>query len=86
MNTLVSDPLATAVSFKRDSFTVALADGRQLTVPLAKFPRLLQASKEQRADYVITGGGVGLHWDAIDEDISVKGLLLGVFDRSRLSA
>lgn len=81
MNTLTYEPLATAVSFKRDSFTVSLADGRELSVPLAKFPKLLHATKDQRAAYIISGGGVGLHWDALDEDISVKGLLLGVFAR-----
>ena len=59
---------------------VSLADGRQLGVPLAFFPRLLRATPEQRVAYVISGGGAGLHWDALDEDISVSGLLAGKGD------
>ena len=54
---------------------VSLTDGRQLGVPLAFFPRLLRAAPEQRTAYVISGGGAGLHWDELDEDISVSGLL-----------
>ena len=59
---------------------VELADGRQLGVPLAYFPRLLNATPEQRDDYIIGGGGIGLHWDDLDEDISVENLLLGIGD------
>jgi hypothetical protein len=69
--------------FDADNLWVLLADGRQLSVPLAYFPRLLRANDEQRQAYVISGGGSGLHWESIDEDISVDGLLLGVGDRSR---
>ena len=65
---------------------VDLEDGRQLGGPLAYFPRLLNASPLERAKYVISGGGTGLHWDDIDEDISVPALLLGVGDRTRASA
>jgi hypothetical protein len=60
---------------------VELTDGRLLGVPLAYFPRLLNAAQAQRDDYIISGGGTGLHWDELDEDISVKGLLLGIGDR-----
>jgi len=56
---------------------VSLTDGRQLSIPLAYFPRLLNASLEQRKKYEMSGGGTGLHWEEIDEDISVPGLLLG---------
>jgi len=59
-----------------------LADGRQLSVPLAYFPRLLKASPEQRTRFQISGGGTGLHWDELDEDISVAGLLIGNADTS----
>jgi hypothetical protein len=60
---------------------VELTDGRQLGVPLTYFPRLLKSTPAQRKKYVISGGGIGLHWDALDEDISVRGLLLGRGDR-----
>jgi hypothetical protein len=56
---------------------VLLTDGRQLSVPLTYFPRLEHATKEQREKYEISGGGIGLHWDELDEDISVKHLLTG---------
>jgi len=60
-----------------------LADGRQLGVPLAYFPHLLRATPAQREEYVISGGGTGLHWDNLDEDISVPALLMGISDRTR---
>ena len=59
-----------------------LADGRRLGVPLAYFPRLLNATPDQRKTYILSGGGSGIHWDDLDEDISVEGLLLGVGDRT----
>lgn len=62
---------------------VELTDGRQLGVPLAHFPRLLNAAQAQRDDYIISGGGTGLHWDELDEDISVEALLLGIGDRTK---
>ncbi len=61
---------------------VSLADGRELGVPLAYFPRLLKAPVEQRKRFTISGGGTGLHWDDLDEDISVRALLLGIGDRT----
>lgn len=63
--------LAKSVHFDDAMMWVSLVDGRQLGVPLAFFPRLLQARPEQREAFVISGGGLGLHWDALDEDISV---------------
>lgn len=83
MNTLVSEPLAKTLKFDTDTMWVELADGRQLGVPLVYFPRLLNASPAERIKYTISGGGKGLHWDNLDEDISVAGLLLGVGDRTR---
>ncbi|WP_229583049.1 DUF2442 domain-containing protein [Paracoccus sp. S-4012] len=60
-----------------DTLWVDLADGRSLAVPLAWFPRLLDATPAERAASRIGHGGEGLHWDALDEDISVAGLLAG---------
>jgi hypothetical protein len=54
-----------------------------LGVPLAYFPRLLNATPTQREHYEISGGGSGLHWDEINEDISVENLLLGIGDRTK---
>jgi len=74
--------LARAVSFDDNMMWVDLTDGRRLGVPLAFFPRLLHANPEQRAGLVISGGGQGLHWDCLDEDIHVGNLLLGMGDRA----
>jgi hypothetical protein len=70
-----------AVRFDDDTFWVSLSDGRTIAAPLAWFPRLLQASPEQRAQVELSKNG--LHWDALDEDISVAGLLAGQPDLSR---
>jgi len=75
--------LAKAVSFDANAMWVDFVDGRKLGVPLAYFPRLLNATPTQREHYEISGGGSGLHWDEIDEDISVENLLLGIGDRIR---
>jgi len=83
MNTLISEPLAEKVSFDSDSMWVELTDGRKLGVPLAYFPRLLNATPKQRESYVISGGGTGLHWEDIDEDICVKTLMMGIGDRTK---
>lgn len=82
MNTLTLEPLATEVSFDADNMWVQLSDGRHLGVPLAYFPRLAGASPAQRKKYLISGGGVGLHWDELDEDISVPALLAGNMDQT----
>ena len=63
------------VSFTEEALCVALADGRELTVPLAWFPRLRDATDEQRRNWRLIGGGIGIHWEAVDEDISVESLL-----------
>ncbi|MEC5400024.1 DUF2442 domain-containing protein [Uliginosibacterium sp. H1] len=65
----------TAVRFDDDRMWVELEDGRVLGVPLAWFPRLLRAMPQERADVELSPSG--LHWDALDEDISVNGLLAG---------
>jgi hypothetical protein len=68
---------ARRVWFDTENLWVELTDGRQVGVPLAYFPRLVNASAPQREKYIISGGGTGLHWDELDEDISVPGLLAG---------
>ena len=83
MSTLGADPVAVEVRLDDENLWVTLADGRQLGVPLVYFPRLLHAKPEQRAGYEMSGGGRGIHWDALDEDISVAGLLVGRADRTR---
>jgi hypothetical protein len=79
MDTLGSK--ATQVRFDEDSFWVSLADGRVIGVPLAWFPRLLHATPEQREQVRISRRG--LHWEALDEDISIAGLLNGLGDMSQ---
>ena len=74
---------ARKLAFDRDTMWVELDDGRSLGVPLAWFPRLMQASVAQREDYRIGHSGNGLHWDELDEDISVEGLLMGRADETR---
>lgn len=68
-------PLASSVSFSNDEMTVALVDGRRISVPLAWFPRLSKASQADRENYELLGDGDGIHWPAIDEDISIAGLM-----------
>jgi hypothetical protein len=77
MNTSVE---ATRVRFDADSMWVDLSDGRVLGVPLAWFPRLLHGSPEQLAEVRISSRG--LHWAALDEDISIAGLLAGLGDQT----
>ena len=60
-----------------DTLSVSLADGRTIIVPLAWFPRLLHATTAQRSKWQISGGGFGIHWPEIDEDLSSAGLLRG---------
>jgi Protein of unknown function (DUF2442) len=64
------------------SLVVALRDGREIKAPLAWFPRLLSASKEDRAIWESSAAGHGIHWPRIDEDLSVEGLLRGRADRA----
>jgi hypothetical protein len=65
------------VRLSADALSVDLADGRTVTAPLAWFPRLLQATPAQRANWRICGGGYGISWPEIDEDLSTAGLLRG---------
>ena len=68
-------PLATSVAFAGDEMTVALVDGRRLSVPLVWFPRLAAATPAERQAFELIGDGEGIHWPDLDEDISVEGLL-----------
>ena len=77
MPTLVAgnETVAIDASCSNDALTVVLDDGRTVSVPLVWFPRLLNATEKQRKDWEFIGGGVGIHWEAIDEDISITSLL-----------
>ncbi len=72
---LKADERISGVSFSADSLSVSLMDGRTISVPLAWYPRLLYASREQLANWKISGGGYGIHWPDLDEDLSTEGLL-----------
>ncbi len=74
-------PLVREVEVTSDELRVVLADGRRLAVPLVWFPRLLQASAEDRARFEILGDGEGIHWPIVDEDLSVVGLFQGARSR-----
>ena len=65
------------VRIDAERLTVDLMDGRSIAVPLAWYPRLLAATPDQRANWQIAGGGYGIHWPEIDEDLSTDGLLRG---------
>ena len=71
------EPLAAEVNVGEHELLVDLVDGRRISVPLAWFPRLLHASAQQRNEFELIGDGEGIHWPAVDEDISVRGLVLG---------
>ncbi len=80
MNTLaveIETPAARDVLVTEDTLNVDLNDGRSVSVPLPWFPRLLHASTAERNNWRFIGKGHGIHWEDIDEDISVKSLLLG---------
>ena len=65
------------VRFTEDAVVVDLLDGRTITVPLVWYPRLLSATPGQRANWRVAGGGFGIHWPDIDEDLSTEGMLRG---------
>ena len=68
-------PRATSLRFTDDMLVVDLEDGREVSVPLEWFPRLRDASTTERARHRLMGGGVGIHWPELDEDVSVRALL-----------
>lgn len=75
--TEIAIPSAQNVSVTDDALTVELEDGRTLSAPLGWYPRLAHAKPDERSRWRLIGQGTGIHWDDIDEDISIEGLLLG---------
>ena len=74
---LTADERVAGVKFSKDSLSVSLMDGRTITVPLAWYPRLFNATAAQKNNWRIAGGGYGIHWPDLDEDLSTEGLLRG---------
>jgi hypothetical protein len=80
MNTLAVEiriPVAFNVTLTDDTLSVDLSDGRSISVPIAWFPRLMHSSNKERNNWRLIGKGHGIHWEDIDEDISIEGLLAG---------
>jgi hypothetical protein len=80
MTTLAIDtrnPVATNVAVTEESLIVDLADGRTISVPLAWYPRLMVGSAAERNNWRLIGGGEGIHWPDLDEDISVENIIMG---------
>ena len=73
----IEAPSAKNVSISEDTLSVDLSDGRTISVPVEWFPRLVHARPEERTRWRLIGNGQGIHWEDIDEDISVEGLLAG---------
>ena len=74
----VESPLIEQVTIRYDTLSVDLSDGRTISVPLAWYPRLLHATPQERNRWRIIGQGEGIHWEDIDEDISLNALLAGI--------
>ncbi len=70
-------PNVEGVEISDDTLSVDLSDGRTISIPLSWFPRLLHATPDERKNWRLIGKGEGIHWEDIDEDISVEGLLAG---------
>ncbi|MEA3485815.1 MAG: DUF2442 domain-containing protein [Candidatus Aerophobetes bacterium] len=68
-------PIATNVEVSSEMLQVYLSDGRIISVPIEWFPKLRDVSEKQRNNWRFIGGGIGIHWEDIDEDLSVAGLL-----------
>jgi hypothetical protein len=65
------------IAVTEDTLTAELSDGRTISVPLAWYPRLVYATPQERSNWDLIGGGQGIHWPNLDEDISIEGLLAG---------
>ncbi|PSR17321.1 DUF2442 domain-containing protein [filamentous cyanobacterium CCP3] len=74
---ILNIPQIQQVAVSDELLTVELSDGRVISVPLAWYPRLLHGSSTERENWRLTGGQAGIHWPALDEDISLKNILLG---------
>lgn len=86
ISTRVADERVAGVRFEDERLIVDLADGRTIAVPLDWYPRLADATPEQRANWEVSGAGYGIHWPDVDEDLSTNGLLKGVPAPSRRAA
>jgi len=73
----IAVPCATGVEVTGDTLSVDLSDGRTISVPLGWYPRLAHATVEERRNWRLIGQGQGIHWEDLDEDVSVEGLLAG---------
>jgi hypothetical protein len=76
-------PLAVNVATDADNLTITLSDERRISVPLAWYPRLAHGSAAERRNWPLIGGGEGIHWPELDEDISVDALLHGLRSREK---
>jgi len=74
---LAADERVAEVEITEDNLIVSLMDGRTISVPLVWYPRLLNATRKQRKNWQLAGGGYGIHWPDIDEDLNTEGLLRG---------
>jgi hypothetical protein len=74
---LAADERVADLDVTDDTLSVRLMDGRTISVPLVWYPRLSNATAEQRKNWQIAGGGYGIHWEDLDEDLSTEGLLRG---------
>ena len=85
MDFSLNNAKAQKVWFDADNLWLLLLDGRQLSLPLVFFPTLQNANTEELSKYELSGGGLGIHWDNLDEDLYVPNLLLGITDINRLN-
>lgn len=74
---LGADERVSTVEFLDEMLSVVMMDGRNIRVPLVWYPRLLTASDAERSNWEISGGGYGIHWPDVDEDLSTEGMLRG---------
>jgi hypothetical protein len=74
---LAADERVADVEVTEDALSVRLMDGRTISVPLVWYPRLFAATEAQRSNWQISGGGYGIHWPDVDEDLSTEGMLRG---------
>lgn len=72
-----ADERVKEIHFTEETISVDLMDGRIITVPLIWYPRLFNATPDQRTKWEVCGGGYGIHWEEIDEDLSTEGMLRG---------
>lgn len=77
MSTLTLEAMALSVTITDDALVIDLSDGRTISAPLAWYPRLLQGTREERANWRFIGDRTGIHWPDLDEDISIENLLIG---------